>query len=85
MGGSQLLAAEVACSQPGAGAPPGSQLAAQTADGSPLPEGAGIDSPRGEVMVEPRMAAASGSRSETCLSWQAAEQDGLLPRVVSRP
>jgi hypothetical protein len=42
----------------------GRQPAAETADGSPLPEEMGADSPPGEVLVELRIVAAAGSQSE---------------------
>jgi len=78
--GSQLLAAEVACSQLGAGAPDGSQLvagapdgsqpAAQTADGSPVLTEVGSDAGMGEVMVvELSLVAAAGSRSAATASF----------------
>jgi len=67
--GSQLLAAEVACSQP-AGAPDGSQPAAQTADGSPVLTEVGTDAGLGEVMVvELSFVAAAGSRSAATASF----------------
>ena len=70
MDGSQLLAAEVACSQPGAGAPDGSQLAARTADGSPLLTEVGTDAGLGEMMVvELSFVAAAGSRSAATASF----------------
>ena len=63
MDGSQLLAAEVACSQPGAGAPDGSQPAAQTADGSPVLTEVGTDAGLGEMMVVELSFVAAAERS----------------------
>ena len=65
----QLLAAEMACSQPGTGAPDGSRPTAQTADGSPGLTEVGTDAGLGEVMVvELSFVAAAGSRSAATAS-----------------